>query len=81
MLKRLGCTTIAIDETENESDLSAFHVEEFVVDGLIVMYYSKKDNHFERSVAVRKMRSTKHSSKIHQFDIIFDFTGLEIGGV
>ena len=67
--KRLGCTTIAIDETENENDLSAFHVEEFVVDGLIMMYFTKRDGHFERSIAIRKMRSTKHSHKIHPFDI------------
>ncbi len=70
VLKRLGCTTIAIDETETEGDLSAFHVEEFVVDGLILMYFTKKDGHFERSLAIRKMRSTKHSHKIHLFDIL-----------
>ncbi len=69
LLKRLGCTTIAIDETEKEEDLSAFHVEEFVVDGLVIMYYTKRDHHFDRAIAIRKLRSTKHSTKIHPFDI------------
>lgn len=70
MLKRLGCTTIAIDETENESDLSAFHVEEFVVDGLIMMYFTREANMFERAIAIRKMRSTSHSANIHPFSIL-----------
>lgn len=69
MLKRLGCTTIAVDETETEEDLSAFHVEEFVVDGLILLYYMKQRDKFLRALTVRKMRSTSHSSKIHPFTI------------
>ena len=69
LLKRVGCTTIAIDETEKEEDLSAFHVEEFVVDGLIILYYMRGDGKFQRALTVRKMRSTNHSYKIHPFEI------------
>ncbi len=69
MLKRLGCTTIAVDETEEENELSAFRVEEFVVDGLIMMYYTKKEREFIRSLAIRKLRSTAHSTRIHPFQI------------
>lgn len=69
MLKRLGCTTIAVDETETEDDLSAFHVEEFVVDGLLVLYYMRKKDRFVRALAIVKMRSTAHSDKIHLFEI------------
>ncbi len=69
MLKRLECTTIAIDETEKEEDLSAFHVEEFVVDGLILLFFTRTKGQFIRSLAIRKMRSTKHSHKLHPFEI------------
>jgi KaiC/GvpD/RAD55 family RecA-like ATPase len=69
LLKRLECTTIAIDETEKEEDLSAFHVEEFVVDGLILMYFSRSDGKFLRYIGIRKMRSTNHSHKLHHFEI------------
>jgi KaiC/GvpD/RAD55 family RecA-like ATPase len=70
LLKKLGCTTIAIDEiSENEKGLSAFGVEEFITDGVIIMYYVKKPNEFIRAITVRKMRSTKHSKKIHVLQI------------
>ncbi|MFC2143472.1 ATPase domain-containing protein, partial [Candidatus Aenigmatarchaeota archaeon] len=70
LLKRQGCTTIAIDETrEAESTLSAFGVEEFVADGVVVLYYMKRGNIFLRAITIRKMRSTKHSLKIHPIEI------------
>lgn len=70
LLKKLGCTTIAIDEIgENERGLSAFGVEEFVTDGVIVLYYIKKISTFLRAISIRKMRSTNHSQKIHPVEI------------
>lgn len=70
MLKRLGCTTVAISEiTESAPGLSPYGVEEFVADGVIVMYYLKKGNTFLRAIAVRKMRTTNHSTKIHPIEI------------
>lgn len=70
MLKKLGCTTIMIDEIkEGEPSLSAFGVEEFVVDGVIVLYLIKKSNIFIRACVVRKMRGMDHSTKIHPMDI------------
>ncbi len=70
LLKKLDCTTLAITEIgEGKSDLSNFGVEEFTADGVIVLYYVKKGNIFLRAVAVRKLRSTKHSTKIHPIEI------------
>ena len=70
MLKKLGCTTIMIDEVrEGETSLSAFGVEEFVVDGVIMLYLIKKSNIFIRACAVRKMRGMNHSTKIHPMEI------------
>ncbi len=70
MLKKLGCTTIAVSEIgEGQNELSPYGVEEYVADGVIILYYIKKGNMFLRAVAIRKMRSTKHSTKIHPIEI------------
>lgn len=70
MLKKLGCTTIAISEIgEGKVELSPFGVEEYVSDGVIVLYFIKKGNMFLRAIAIRKLRSTNHSTKIHPLEI------------
>jgi len=70
LLKKLKCTTIAIDEIkEGDSCLSSYGVEEFVVDGVIVMYLIKRSNMFIRAIVIRKMRGLDHSTKIHPMDI------------
>jgi KaiC/GvpD/RAD55 family RecA-like ATPase len=70
MLKKLDCTTIAIDEiAEGKPTLSAFGVEEFVADGVIILYLIKRGNLFIRACVVRKMRNMNHSTKIHPMEI------------
>lgn len=69
-VKHLGCTTIALSEVPMlESRYSRFGVEEFVADGLIVLYMIKKENVFHRGISVIKMRATNHSLKVHPFQI------------
>lgn len=69
-LKRLGCTSIIINEiNEGSEGLSTFGVEEFVADGVVVLYCQKKENYYSRAVAIRKMRTTEHSMKIHPIQI------------
>jgi len=70
LIKNLGCTTIAISEiNEGKKELSPNGVEEFVSDGVIVLYYVKRGSSFSRSITIRKMRSTDHSTKIHPVEI------------
>ncbi len=70
MLKKLGCTTLAISEIgEGKIELSPYGIEEYVSDGVIVLYFIKKGNMFLRAVAIRKLRSTNHSTKIHPLEI------------
>lgn len=65
-LKNIGCTTLLTSETRGgRNDLSAFGVEEFVVDGVIALYFTPPN----RSIFIRKMRGTDHSKAIHPFDI------------
>ncbi|MBM3304261.1 MAG: hypothetical protein FJY76_04120, partial [Candidatus Aenigmarchaeota archaeon] len=70
LLRKLKCTTFAIDEIkEGEPSLSAYGVEEFVVDGVIVLYLIKRGNIYIRAAVVRKMRGMPHSTKIHPMEI------------
>ncbi len=65
-LKELDCTTILTSETKNEKNaFSAFHVEEFMADGVVVLYFMPPN----RSVFIRKMRGTRHSKNVHPFEI------------
>lgn len=70
LLKKMKCTTVAIDEIrEGETSLSAYGVEEFVVDGVIVLYLIKRSNIYLRAAVIRKMRGINHSTKIHPMEI------------
>ena len=65
-LKDLGCTTLLTTETENvKTKFSAFGVEEFLVDGVIALYFTPP----HRSIFVRKMRGTAHDKNVHPFEI------------
>ena len=70
ILRKINCTTFMISEREEGANkYSVYGVEEFVVDGVIVLYFIKEKNMFMRALAVRKMRSTNHSTKIYPFKI------------
>ncbi len=82
-IKRLNVTSLVITETkEGTEDISTFGVEEYVSDGVIVLYYIRKENMFLRAVTIRKMRYTNHSTKIHPIKItdtgIIVYSGSEI---
>jgi KaiC/GvpD/RAD55 family RecA-like ATPase len=69
-LKGLDVTTIAITEAdENTGKLSRDSVEEFVADGVIMLYLDKRENLMSRAIGVRKMRATNHSLRIHPVQI------------
>ncbi len=70
-MKKLNCTTLLLSEVAPrdgtpERDInSAFGVEEFVVDGMIRMFFRPP----VRSILIRKMRGTDHDKRIHPFEI------------
>jgi KaiC/GvpD/RAD55 family RecA-like ATPase len=65
-LKELGCTTILTSEMPNTKEkFSAFGVEEFIVDGVIVLFFTPP----YRSIFARKMRGTAHDKNLHPFEI------------
>ncbi|MBC7110118.1 MAG: circadian clock protein KaiC [Archaeoglobi archaeon] len=68
-LNLLGMTSLLTCEIEDEKNLSRFGVEQFVVDGVIGMYYQRIENVRLRSIEIYKMRGTTHSTKLHPYDI------------
>lgn len=69
-LSSLGCTSLLTTETkEGSMDLSRFGMEEFVVDGVIVLYLVRQGSQFVPGIVVRKMRGVNHDRQIRVFQI------------
>jgi KaiC/GvpD/RAD55 family RecA-like ATPase len=71
VIKRNKCTAIITAEIpEGVKGLSKFGVEEFVVDGIIVLNYLEyAAGGMDRSLIIRKMRRTNHGKDIYPIDI------------
>jgi len=69
MLKRIGCTAIITNEISLEKQTSLFGLEEYVADGVILLYHTKLEDRFIRSIGILKMRGTKISEKLHPIRI------------
>lgn len=69
-LSSLGCTSILISETEEGTmKLSRYGIEEFVVDGVIVLYLVRQGSIFVPGIAIRKLRGSDHDKEIRVFKI------------
>lgn len=76
--EKLEATSFLISETENiPKTYSKTGVEEFLADGVIVLYHIKKGNIRERAIEILKMRGVAHQSKIVAMQIISN-KGIEI---
>ncbi len=77
VLEKLECTSMLISEVVPGSPgISRNGVEEFIVDGVIVLYYKRVDSSFSRAIQVWKMRGSDHSEKLHPYKI--SSTGIEV---
>ncbi len=76
MLKKMGVTSIITNEINLDGSRSLFGLEEYVADGVILMYHTKMENKFVRSIAILKMRGTRISEKLHP--LIIDKGGVRI---
>jgi len=69
-VKGSGCTSLVTSEiVEDSKGLSRFGVEEFVVDGVIILNYLGIGQETNRSLQIRKMRRTNHGKDIYPFKI------------
>jgi circadian clock protein KaiC len=59
----LECTTFLICEVAANADQIGSGVEEYVADGIIVLYYLMRGKAKIKAIEVRKMRGTKHSNQ------------------
>ncbi len=65
-LRQRNITTFMTTEiAEGANALSTFGVEEYAVDGVVLLSYNLVGNVYMRSLAIRKMRDTLHSMKVH----------------
>ncbi len=78
-VKNTGATSVLISEVldSDEKGLSRFGVEEFVVDGVVVLRYLNIGGENFGSLEIRKMRRTKHHHGT--FDLIINEKGIKIG--
>jgi len=76
--EQLEVNTFLISETEQEPRIfSPTGVEEFLADGVIVLYNIRKGNVRENGIEVLKMRGTKHEKKIVAMQIT-EGKGIEV---
>ena len=76
-LQQVGCTTILISDIPWGSHQIGSSVEEFIVDGLILMFSQfDKDGNLKRTMQILKMRTTDHYQKTIDYQITDD--GIEI---
>ncbi len=69
MLKRIDCTTIITNEISLDKMVSLFGLEEYVADGVILLYHTKMKNYFVRSIGILKMRNTEISEQLRPIKI------------
>lgn len=69
MLKRFHVTTVITNELSLDKINSLFGLEEFVADGVVLLYHTKLENRFIRSIGVLKMRGTRITEKLHPLEI------------
>ena len=69
-IKSTDCTAlISAEIPEDSKSLSRFGVEEFVVDGVILLRYMSMGSSVNRTLEVRKLRRSKFSEGIREIDI------------
>jgi KaiC/GvpD/RAD55 family RecA-like ATPase len=69
-LEILGLTSILTCELlENDIGNSRFGIEQFIAEGVIKMSTKQVDDVYLSSISIIKMRGSKHSKKIHPFEI------------
>jgi len=70
MLEKAGVTSVLISELgARKGSFSKYGVEEYLVDGVIVLHYMGVGMTSNRTLHIRKMRGTKHSEDLHPLEI------------
>lgn len=73
-LRPLGCTVILTSEITDIGRYSKHSIEEFLADGVVILFHKMIGNTFVRAVSIVKMRGSKHSEIAHPI-------GFDVGGI
>ena len=69
-LRQLGVTTVLTGEIGETSDgLSGSGIIEYLVDGVLRLDFVPVSEDYKRTLTIRKMRRTNHSTLIHPFEM------------
>ena len=66
--KNVTCL-MSTEVLEGSASISRFGIEDFLADGIIVLYYMKEGAKRFRGLEIRKMRGTHHSDLIHLYKL------------
>jgi len=70
ILTRSGVTSLMTSEIDEASNkYGKYGVEEYVVDGVLVLHYMGVGTQANRTLHIRKMRATSHSEDLHPMTI------------
>ena len=69
LLGKAGITSVLISEISEEKKYSKYGIEEFLVDGVIILHYLGVGGSTTRALQILKMRGTKHSEYLHPMEI------------
>lgn len=64
-----ACLLSELPYSSEQKKVSKYEIIEFVVDGVIILGYERKESSRTRTIEVFKMRRTEHSSDIHPLKI------------
>lgn len=68
-LKETGATSLLTTETTKPGAISRFGVEEFIVDGVLLLQFISAGETCFRTMQIRKMRRTEHGMAVYPFQI------------
>jgi len=73
-LKKTGATVVITAEAPEEGRMiTRFGVEEYITDGVVVLHsLGLSGSEYDKSIHIKKMRRTAHSSDVHPFKITKD---------
>lgn len=70
VLSSCGAASLLLSEMpEGTHVLSKDGIEEFIVDGVVVLYHFKEGSKFVQGIGIRKMRGTNHEREIRPYAI------------
>ncbi|MHA2407126.1 MAG: ATPase domain-containing protein, partial [Candidatus Ranarchaeia archaeon] len=69
LLRELNVTSVMTSEMVTPNEYSRYGVEEFIAQGLMLLYLTEEAGELKRTLLVRKLRGTSHSLKRFPFEI------------